>query len=249
MTAPEDPVIRIENVALAFRLGRNRVGTVKEHVINAMKGNTVYDKLWALKDVSFDMHAGEVLGVIGPNGAGKSTLMKIIAKVLPPTSGRIRINGSIAPMIELGAGFNSEMTGFDNIVLYGTLLGRDPKEMRERVPIISEWAELNDFIDTPIRNYSSGMLARLGFAVATDLRPDILVVDEVLSVGDEAFQRKSSERIESMMNAGTSVVLVSHVLDTVTALADRVVWLDHGNVVQIGPPEEVVSKYRESASA
>lgn len=243
------PVIHIENVALAFRIGRNRVGTMKEHVINAMKGNTVYDQLWALKEVSFDVHAGEVLGVIGPNGAGKSTLMKIIAQVLPPTSGRIRVTGSIAPMIELGAGFNSEMTGYDNIVLYGTLLGRDPKEMRERVSPIADWAELNDFIDTPIRNYSSGMLARLGFAVATDLRPDILVVDEVLSVGDESFQRKSSERIEAMMHAGTSVVLVSHVLDTVTSMADRVVWLDHGRVVEIGSPTEVVQRYRDTASA
>jgi ABC-type polysaccharide/polyol phosphate transport system ATPase subunit len=141
------------------------------------------------------------------------------------------------------------MTGFDNIVLYGTLLGRDPKEMRERVAPIAEWAELNDFIDTPIRNYSSGMLARLGFAVATDLRPDILVVDEVLSVGDESFQRKSSERIESMMHAGTSVVLVSHVLGTVSAMADRVVWLDHGRIVEIGPPSEVVQRYRDTASA
>ncbi|MCB1247708.1 MAG: ABC transporter ATP-binding protein, partial [Acidimicrobiia bacterium] len=203
-----DPVVLVEDVTLAFRIGRSQVGTMKEFAINSLKGNTSYEKLWALKGVSFDLHEGEVLGIIGPNGAGKSTLMKIIAQVLPPTGGRVRVSGSIAPMIELGAGFNSEMTGVENIVLYGTLLGRDPKEMRERVGAIAEWAELQEFIDTPIRNYSSGMLARLGFAVATDQRPDVLVVDEVLSVGDESFQRKSAERIERMIADGTSVVLV-----------------------------------------
>jgi ABC-type polysaccharide/polyol phosphate transport system ATPase subunit len=213
-----------------------------------MKGNTSYEKLWALKGVSFEVRRGEVLGIIGPNGAGKSTLMKIIAQVLPPTSGRVRVDGSIAPMIELGAGFNSEMTGIENVVLYGTLLGRDPNEMRTRVPAIAEWAELEEFIDTPIRNYSSGMLARLGFAVATDQRPDVLVVDEVLSVGDESFQSKSGKRIESMIADGTSVVLVSHVLGTVSELSDRVLWLDHGTIVKEGDPKDIVASYREAAT-
>lgn len=243
-----EAVVMVEDVSLAFRIGRSQVGTLKEHLINSMKGNTSYEKLWALKGVSFEVRKGEVLGIIGPNGAGKSTLMKIIAQVLPPTSGRVRVDGSIAPMIELGAGFNSEMTGVENIVLYGTLLGRDPSEMRTRVDAIAEWAELQEFIDTPIRNYSSGMLARLGFAVATDLRPDVLVVDEVLSVGDESFQSKSGKRIESMIADGTSVVLVSHVLGTVSELADRVLWLDHGTIVKEGNPVDIVASYRESAT-
>jgi ABC-2 type transport system ATP-binding protein len=241
-------MVAVEDVSLAFRIGRSQSGTFKEHLIDAVKRNTTYEKLWALKGVTFEVNRGEVVGVIGPNGAGKSTLMKVIAQVLPPTDGRVRVNGTIAPMIELGAGFNSEMTGIENIVLYGTLLGRDPGFMRSRVPAISEWAELEDFIDTPIRNYSSGMLARLGFAVATDQRPDVLVVDEVLSVGDEAFQQKSSDRMMAMIEAGTSVVLVSHVLDTVATLSTRVVWLDHGSVVKKGPPEQTVAEYRTAAT-
>ncbi|MGI9643503.1 MAG: ABC transporter ATP-binding protein [Acidimicrobiia bacterium] len=249
MPSDPEPVVNVEDVKLAFRIGRSQSGTMKEHIINSLKGNTSYEKLWALKGVSFELGEGETIGIIGPNGAGKSTLMKIIAQVLPPTEGRVRVRGAIAPMIELGAGFNIEMTGVENIVLYGTLLGRDPQLMLERVGPIAEWAELEDFIDTPIRNYSSGMLARLGFAVATDLRPDVLVVDEVLSVGDESFQQKSGKRIESMIAEGTSVVLVSHVLGTVQELSDRVLWLDHGSVVMEGSPSEVVPAYKDAATS
>jgi ABC-type polysaccharide/polyol phosphate transport system ATPase subunit len=196
--------------------------------------------------VSFTVSDGEVLGIVGPNGAGKSTLMKMLARVLPPTNGRVVVRGSVAPMIELGAGFNTELTGFENIVMYGTLLGRTPQAMRDRAHAIAEWADLSAYLDVPIRSYSSGMLARLGFSVATDTDPDVLIVDEVLSVGDAAFQQKSSERMREMIDNGASVVLVSHNLDTVRAIADRAIWLDHGEILMEGDPEPVVGAYEVS---
>ncbi|MBW3579362.1 MAG: ABC transporter ATP-binding protein [Actinobacteria bacterium] len=220
---------------------------MKEYTIRLLKRQVEYERLWALTDVSFDVCRGEVFGVVGPNGAGKSTLMKIIARVLPPTEGRVIVRGTVAPMIELGAGFNQEMTALENIVLNGTLLGRDPTTMRERAPAIAEWAGLQDFLDVPIRSYSTGMLARLGFSVATDFQPEVLVVDEVLSVGDQAFQYKSRERIASMIRSGTSVVLVSHDLGTIEEVSDRALWLDHGYVKMLDTPAEVVPAYRATA--
>ncbi len=231
-------------MSLAYRLARNRAGTMKEYAIRLVKRQVEYERLWALNDVSFEVRPGEVFAVVGPNGAGKSTLMKIIARVLPPTEGRVIVRGTVAPMIELGAGFNQEMTALENIVLNGTLLGRDPADMRQRAPAIAEWAGLQDFLDVPVRSYSTGMLARLGFAVATDFQPDVLVVDEVLSVGDEAFQHKSRQRIESMIERGTSVVLVSHDMGTVESVADRAMWLDNGQVKMLDSPAEVVDAYR-----
>jgi ABC-2 type transport system ATP-binding protein len=236
-------MVEAHGVSLAYRLTRDRAGTMKEFTINLLKRKLNREEFWAIRDVSFSLTSGEVLGVIGPNGAGKSTLMKVIARVLPPTEGRIIVRGVVAPMIELGAGFNQEMSALDNIILYGTLLGRTPAQMRERVDAISEWAELQDFIDVPLRSYSSGMLARLGFAVATDIKPDVLVVDEVLSVGDTAFQEKSKERIRHLIDTGVAVIFVSHQLDVVKEMADRVMWLDHGRVVMMGDPNEVVASY------
>jgi ABC-type polysaccharide/polyol phosphate transport system ATPase subunit len=235
--------VEAEGVSLAYRLTRDRAGTMKEFAINVVKRNVQREEFWAVRDVSFTLSPGEVLGVIGPNGAGKSTLMKMVARVLPPTEGRIVVHGVVAPMIELGAGFNPEMSAYENIVLYGTLLGRTPSQMRERVDAISEWAELTDFIDVPIRSYSSGMLARLGFAVATDIEPDVLVVDEVLSVGDTAFQEKSKGRIQHLIESGAAVLFVSHDLETVAKMSDRVLWLDHGRTVMVGEPTEVVDAY------
>jgi ABC-type polysaccharide/polyol phosphate transport system ATPase subunit len=235
--------VEAEGVSLAYRLTRDRAGTMKEFAINVVKRNVQREEFWAVRDVSFTLSPGEVLGVIGPNGAGKSTLMKMVARVLPPTEGRIVVHGVVAPMIELGAGFNPEMSAYENIVLYGTLLGRTPSQMRERVDAISEWAELTDFIDVPIRSYSSGMLARLGFAVATDIEPDVLVVDEVLSVGDTAFQEKSKGRIQHLIESGAAVLFVSHDLETVAKMSDRVLWLDHGRTVMVGEPAEVVDAY------
>ncbi len=240
------PAIEVTEASLAFRLSRSRAGTLKEAAIQMMKSQLNYEQLWALKGVSFEVPDGEVLGVIGPNGAGKSTLMKMLARVLPPTEGRVVVRGTVAPMIELGAGFNTEMTAFENIVMYGALLGRRPEYMRERAEEIAHWADLDDFIDVPLRSYSSGMLARLGFSVATDTEPDVLIVDEVLSVGDAAFQQKSAERMERMIAEGASVVLVSHNMSTVLDIADRVIWLDHGLIKMVGDPVEIVAAYEAS---
>lgn len=239
-------MIDAREVGLAYRLSRNRAGTFKEFAIQAMKRQVEHERLWAVRGVSFEVRAGEVFGVIGPNGAGKSSLMKIVARVLPPTEGRVIVRGSVAPMIELGAGFNPELTAHENIVLYGTLLGRTPEFMRERVEAILAWAELLDFADVPTRSFSTGMLARLGFAVATDVQPEVLVVDEVLSVGDEAFQAKSRSRIVQMIESGTAVVLVSHTLNLVSEVATRAMWMDHGAPRLIGPAPEVVEAYRSS---
>lgn len=241
----DPPVIEATDIGLAYRLAHNRTESLKEFAIRLLKRQVTYETLWALSEVSFTLRRGEVLGVIGPNGAGKSTLMKVIARVLPPTQGRIIVRGHVAPMIELGAGFNMELTAYENIVLYGALLGRDHRMMRERVEEILGWAGLEDYRDVPVRSFSTGMLARLGFSIATDARPHLLVVDEVLAVGDEQFQTKSRERIETMVDDGTAVVLVSHALDTVADLAGDALWLDHGTVQGRGPAEEVVAAYRE----
>lgn len=238
------PAVLVEDVRLGYRLSRNSGSSLKEFAISLFKRQVAYETLWALESVNLAVYPGEVLAVIGHNGAGKSTLMKLIARVLPPTSGRVRVRGHIAPMIELGAGFNPDLTGFENVVLYGTLLGRSPADMRARAAPIAEWAELADYMDVPVRSYSSGMLARLAFSVAVDTAPDVLIVDEVLSVGDESFQRRSMQRIEAMIGAGTAVILVSHSMPQVLERATRVIWLDHGCVVREGAPEEVVAAYR-----
>lgn len=240
-----EPVIEVHDLGIAYRLARSQASTLKEFAIRAMKRQVSFEQLWAVRDLSFKVEPGEVLGVIGPNGAGKSSLMKAVARVLPPSEGRVIVRGVVAPMIELGAGFNTELTAWENIVLFGTLLGRSPGVMRERAPAILEWAELVEFADVPLRSFSSGMLARLGFAVATDVDPDVLVVDEVLSVGDEAFQRRSKDRISSLMEGGTSIVLVSHGLEMVKAVADSVMWMDHGREKMAGSAEDVVEAYRE----
>ncbi|MEZ5175713.1 MAG: ABC transporter ATP-binding protein [Acidimicrobiia bacterium] len=239
-----EPAISVTDVRLEYRLSRSNVGSIKEYAIKAVKRQHRYESLWALDGVSFEVAKGEVFAVVGPNGAGKSTLMKIMARVLPPTSGRVIVRGSVAPMIELGAGFNMDLTGFENTVMYGTLLGRQPEHMRERAPHIAAWADLSDYIDVPLRSYSSGMLARLAFAVATDIEPDVLVVDEVLSVGDASFQVRSLQRMRSLIERGASVVLVSHQLGTVTEMANRAMWLDHGSSKMIGDPHEVVAAYQ-----
>jgi ABC-2 type transport system ATP-binding protein len=238
--------VQVADVSLAYRLARNRAGTFKEFAIQMLRRQVTIEKLWAVQHASFEVKRGEVFALIGPNGAGKTTLMKVVARVLPPTDGRVIVRGSLAPMISLGAGFNPELTGYENIVLYGTLLGRDPRDMRESAARIADWAGLTDFMDVPVRSYSSGMLARLGFSIASDIDPDVLVVDEVLAVGDEAFQHKSFDRMMAMMNSGTAVLLVTHQLDKVLEMADRVLWLDKGRVRMIGEPEEVVGLYRES---
>ena len=231
---------------MAYQMARNRASTAKEYAINLLKRQVVYDELWALNDVSFDVRRGEVVGIVGANGAGKSTLMKVLAGVLHPSAGRVIIRGSISPMIEVSGGMNQELTGRENVVLLGTLLGRSPKEMSRRADEIGEWAGIEDFLGVPIRGYSTGMKARLGFAIATDVKPDVLLVDEVLSVGDEEFRSKSLERIQFLMDGGTSVVMVSHALPMIEKLCEKAIWLDHGFVKATGPSEDVVAAYKAS---
>lgn len=238
--------IEVSDVTLRYRLDRNRVGTVKEAAVRFIKRDHSYESILALDGVTFTVSPGEIFGVIGPNGAGKSTLMKIIARVLPPSSGRVIVRGSVAPMIELGAGFNPEFTARENVIIYGALLGRDPKFMRERVDVIVEWAGVADFVDIPVRTFSSGMKGRLAFSVATDIEPDILLVDEVLAVGDQAFRKKSEARMNELISGGASVVVVSHALGLVRRLSERVMWIDSGRVKMIGPAQEVVDAYEAS---
>ncbi len=238
--------IEVSDVTLRYRLDRNRVGTVKEAAVRFVKRDHSYESILALDGVTFTVSPGEIFGVIGPNGAGKSTLMKIIARVLPPSSGRVIVRGSVAPMIELGAGFNPEFTARENVIIYGALLGRDPKFMRERVDVIVEWAGVADFVDIPVRTFSSGMKGRLAFSVATDIEPDILLVDEVLAVGDQAFRKKSEDRMNELISGGASVVVVSHAMGLVRRICERVMWIDSGRVKMSGPAQEVVDAYEAS---
>ena len=231
---------------MAYQMARNRASTAKEYVINLLKRQVVYDELWALNDVSFDVRRGEVVGIVGANGAGKSTLMKVLAGVLHPSAGRVIVRGRLSPMIEVSGGMNNELSGRENIVLMGTLLGRTQREMNQRVDPIAEWAGLEEFIDVPVRGYSTGMKARLGFGVATDVKPDVLLIDEVLAVGDEAFRTKSLDRIEYLMDGGTSVVMVSHALPMIEKLCERAIWFDRGYVKAMGPAKDVVDAYKAS---
>jgi ABC-2 type transport system ATP-binding protein/lipopolysaccharide transport system ATP-binding protein len=208
-------VIEAFDVSVAYRLARNRTTSIQEFAIRLLKRQVQYEDLWALKNVSFELVPGSVLGVVGANGAGKSTLMKVVARVLPPTAGRIVVRGHVAPMIELGAGFHPDMTGYENLILYGTILGHDPRKLRRNADEIAEWAEVQEFMDVPIRSYSSGMLARLGFAVATWAQPELLVVDEVLAVGDERFRERSiaTHRRAAALRHSCAVRLTRHAGD------------------------------------
>jgi len=236
-------VIEITNVNLTYRVLMNRTSSLKALFRDAIKGrNRVVDYV-ALQDVSFTVDKGEVVAILGRNGAGKSTLLKILAGVLPPTKGTRKVDGFIAPMIELGAGFHPEMTGSENVLFYSALMGRDLKSVKERTPAIGEWAGVSDHMSFPLRTFSSGMLARLAFSTATDEQADVLLVDEVLSVGDADFQQKSKLRMEQLIKSGAAVVLVSHDMNAVRTLADRAIWLENGHVKMIGNPEEVVAAY------
>ena len=243
-----ETLIQVADVRVAYRMSRDRAGTIKEYSVQLLRRQVRHEEFWAVQGVSFEVRKGEVLSIVGPNGAGKTTLLKVVARVLPPTSGRVIVRGTVAPMIALGAGFNAELSGYENIVLFGTLLGREPDQMRARAPAIAEWAELTDFLDVPIRSYSSGMLARLGFSIAVDVDPDVLVIDEVLSVGDQSFQLKSFDKMKELMDGGAAVLLVSHALDKVMEISDRVLWLERGNVKMVGSPQEVVDAYKSSVT-
>jgi len=236
-------VIEVKNVNVTYRVLMNKSSSLKELFRDAIKGKAHVIDYVALKDVSFTVDKGEVVAILGRNGAGKSTLLKVLAGVLPPTKGTSVVNGKIAPMIELGAGFHPEMTGSENVLFYSVLMGRSVKSVKERTPAIGEWAGVTDHMGFPLRTFSSGMVARLAFSTATDEQTEVLLVDEVLSVGDSDFQMKSKARMEQMITSGAAVVLVSHDMKAVRTLADRAIWLEDGNVKMIGKAGDVVDAY------
>ena len=238
-------VIEVKKVSMHFNLMVERVDSMKEYLLKLFKGKLLYNDFVALNEVSFSVQKGEIVGLIGLNGAGKSTLLKIIAGVLKPTSGSVAIKGSIAPLIELGAGFDQELTARENIYLNGAILGHTKAFMDEKFDEIIEFAELQNFVDVPVKNFSSGMYARLGFSIATVVQPDILIVDEVLSVGDYRFQEKCEKRINKMIEQGVTIILVSHSIDMIKRLCTKVVWLDHGQIKDIGAIDKVCKEYEK----
>ena len=236
-------VIEVKNVNVTYRVLMNKSSSLKELFRDALKGKARIVDYVALQDVSFTVDKGEVVAILGRNGAGKSTLLKVLAGVLPPTKGSSKVNGKIAPMIELGAGFHPEMTGAENVLFYSVLMGRDAKRVKARTVEIGQWAGVTDHMEFPLRTFSSGMVARLAFSTATDEQTEVLLVDEVLSVGDADFQAKSRKRMDSLISSGAAVVLVSHDMSAVRELATRAIWLENGHVKMIGNPAEVVAAY------
>jgi ABC-2 type transport system ATP-binding protein len=239
-------IIEVKNVDLNYVIRHGRATTLKEAVISSIRGINLDVTVSALTDINFTVDRGEVLAIIGHNGAGKSSLLKLIARVLPPSFGIVKVNGSVAPMLELGAGFNPELSGEENILLFGVLLGNRTKEMQSRVKDIAEWAGLTEQLKLPLRTYSSGMVARLGFAVATFRKSDVLIVDEILGVGDAEFQEKSKAKIRDLIANGEATILVSHDLASVESLATKVLWLDHGKQIMLGGTTEVLDAYRKA---
>ena len=236
--------VEIKNVSMRFNLARERVDNIKEWVVRKIRGNNSrIDEFWALRDITFDIPKGDSFALIGSNGSGKSTLLKIISGILTPTTGSVKVNGSIAPLIELGAGFDMELTGRENIFLNGAVLGHSKKLMLEKYDEIMDFSELKEFEDVPVKNYSSGMLARLGFSIATIVKPDILIVDEILAVGDQAFQAKCHKRMEDMMSGGTTVILVSHSEYDVKRVCKHSAWIEKSKLNAIGETEKVFDVY------
>ncbi|MFR8308027.1 ABC transporter ATP-binding protein [Phascolarctobacterium faecium] len=229
---------------MCFNLASERVDSLKDLLIKKIKFQSCsFDEFWALNNISFSVDKGESCALIGANGSGKSTMLKIISGILTPTKGSVEVNGSIAPLIELGAGFDYELTGRENIFLNGAILGYSKKLMLEKYDEIIDFSELRDFIDVPVKNYSSGMIARLGFSIATMVKPEILVVDEILAVGDQAFQDKCHKRLEDMMNSGTTVLLVSHSAADIKRICQKAVWIDKSNLRFVGNVDEALQLY------
>ena len=241
-----DSAIFLNDVSVQYRIPSEAIGTFKEYVIQLVQGKLKHRSFSALEDVNLEVKQGEIFGILGRNGAGKSTLLKVISRVLIPAKGRVWVNGNISPLLQLGAGFHPELTGRENIYLNATLLGHARSEVDEKLEDIISFAEIGDFIEAPLRTYSSGMQARLGFAVATAWKPDILILDEVLSVGDVAFKQKSFDRMIQFRNSGATVLMVSHSIGQVRDLCQRAMWLDHGKIQAIGPSEQVCTMYEEN---
>lgn len=239
-------MIDVNHVSMKFNLASEKLDSFKEYVIKSIKRQITYDEFWALNDVSFQVNRGDALGLIGLNGSGKSTMLKVIAGVLKPTKGQVTVKGSVAPLIELGAGFDADLTARENVYLNGAILGHPRSEMASYYGDIVEFSELREFMDVPVKNFSSGMVARLAFAIATIGIPDILIVDEALSVGDFRFQQKCEQRIQRMIDQGTTILFVSHSIEQVEKLCNKIVWLDHGNVKRSGNVKEVCEEYKKS---
>lgn len=238
-------MIQVKQVSMCFRMANDRIVSLKEYAIARLKGRLDYRDFWVFQDISFQVGKGEVVGIIGKNGAGKSTLLKIIAGVLTPTKGTVTLQGNVVPMLELGSGFDLELSGRENIFLNGSILGYRKEFLEEKYPEILEFSELQEFIEMPIRNYSSGMLMRLAFSIATMVKPEILIVDEILAVGDEAFQKKSKKKMLELMSGGTTVLFVSHSIEQIRELCHRVVWLENGKIMMIGEAKKVCDAYQE----
>jgi len=239
-------MIEVSDVTMRFRMNNDKILSLKEFVTTALRGKLKYNEFTALEHVSFEVKKGETLGLIGRNGAGKSTMLKVISGILKPTEGSVKVAGNVVPMLELGSGFDFDLTGRENIFLNGAILGYSEEFLKSKYDEILAFSELGNFIDVPIRNYSSGMLARLAFSVASVIEPEILIVDEILSVGDAQFQEKSRARMMELMGGGTTVLFVSHSLEQIREMCSKVVWLDHGKVMMSGPTGQVCDAYEQS---
>jgi ABC-type polysaccharide/polyol phosphate transport system ATPase subunit len=241
-------VIEAKNISFAYRVINKQHSSLKTLFRDFLHGKVSIEDYVAIKDITFEIKKGETVAIIGKNGAGKSTLLKILARVINPTTGSISITGQVAPMIELGAGFNSELTGKENILFYSALLDRDIDKVKPRINEIINWAGVADHLDYQLRTYSTGMVARLAFSVATDEIPDILLIDEVLSVGDGEFAIKSRKRLLEIITSGCTVIMVSHDLATVAELAQKVIWIEKGQIKMVGQPAEVIAAYKVSGA-
>lgn len=239
-------MIKVDGVSMKFNLASEKIDGIKEYLIRSLKKKIVYNEFWALNDVSFEVRRGDSIGLIGLNGSGKSTMLKIIAGVLKPTRGTASVHGSVAPLIELGAGFDFDLTAKENVFLNGALLGYSRGYLQAHYQDIVEFSELGSFMDVPVKNFSSGMVSRLAFAIATIGEPDVLIVDEVLSVGDYHFQQKCEARIQRMKENGTTILFVSHNMDQVKLLCNKIVWLEKGKVKKIGTPVEICAEYQNA---
>ena len=240
-----ETIIRLDNVSMMFNKSTEKVDSIKEYALKFLKHKLMFEEFWALQNISLDIKKGESVGFIGLNGSGKSTLLKLIAKVLKPTRGTIDVFGSVAPLIELGAGFDMDLTARENIFLNGAVLGQSRTDMKEKFESIMDLSELWEFVDTPLKNYSSGMIARLGFSIATSAIPDILIVDEVLGVGDFKFQQKCQEKMRQIVESGATILFVSHSITQVESLCHRVVWLEKGKMRMEGATEKICPLYMQ----
>ena len=239
-------IIEVNNVSIKFKMTKEQIFSLKEYFIKFIKRQLEFEEFNALTDISFSVNKGDILGVIGYNGAGKSTMLKVISGIMKPTNGSIKVDGVISPLIELGSGFDMELTARENIFLNGYILGYSKKFIKEHFNEIVEFSELSEFLDVPVKNFSSGMVARLGFAIATIVKPEILIVDEILSVGDFKFQEKSEKKIKETLLSGTTVILVSHDIAQIEEICTKVLWLEHGRVKGYGNTKEICEEYKNS---